>query len=247
MLNKRIEEASLNAWPALQQMLYDGWILRFSQGYTKRANSVNPLYGSSVDVDEKIETCEDLYRERGLRPIFRLTPFVAPPDLDLVLESRGCRKIDPTLVLSLDLGRCDFLPLPTGELRDEGLDDWLDVFCRFNGAPIEKHQAHRAILHAIPSRRFLATLADAGQAVACGLGVLENRFFGLFDLITHPERRNKGYGTSLVSGLLAWARENGARHAYLQVMESNAPARHLYADKLGFQWAYAYWYRVIEI
>lgn len=227
-------------------MLYDGWILRFSQGYTKRANSVNPLYGSSAEVGEKIGTCENLYRERGLRPIFRLTPFAAPLDLDLVLESRGYRKIAPTLVLYLDLERCDFLPLPAGELRDEGLNDWLGVFCEFSHAALEKHQAHRAILQAIPSRRFLATLADAGQVVACGLGVLENRFFGLFDLITHPERRNKGYGSKLVSGLLAWARENGARHAYLQVMKNNAPARHLYADKLGFRRAYAYWYRVVE-
>jgi len=35
MLSKRIEEASLNAWPALQHLLFDGWILRFSKGYTR--------------------------------------------------------------------------------------------------------------------------------------------------------------------------------------------------------------------
>ena len=51
---KRVEEAALNAWPALQQILYDGWILRFSQGYTKRANSVNPIFQSSIDLETKI-------------------------------------------------------------------------------------------------------------------------------------------------------------------------------------------------
>jgi GNAT superfamily N-acetyltransferase len=43
--------------------------------------------------------------------------------------------------------------------------------------------------------------------------------------------------------MLGWAQENGARHAYLGVVELNSPARRLY-DKLGFREAYRYWYRV---
>lgn len=69
-LERRIEKVSLNSWPALQQILFDGWVLRFSEGYTKRANSVNPLFASSLDVEVKIDTCERLYAERGLPPSF---------------------------------------------------------------------------------------------------------------------------------------------------------------------------------
>jgi hypothetical protein len=43
-----IEELSMNAWPSIQTVLLDGWILRMSNGYTKRANSVNPLYSEPV-------------------------------------------------------------------------------------------------------------------------------------------------------------------------------------------------------
>jgi hypothetical protein len=32
---KTFEELLLNMWPALQTKLYDGWILRFANGYTK--------------------------------------------------------------------------------------------------------------------------------------------------------------------------------------------------------------------
>jgi GNAT superfamily N-acetyltransferase len=46
--------------------------------------------------------------------------------------------------------------------------------------------------------------------------------------------------------VIAKAQEHGAAHAYLQVMNSNFPARHLYA-KLGFQEVYQYWYRVPDV
>ena len=71
---RQIEEAGLNAWPAHQQMLYDGWLLRFADGYTKRANSVNPVYRSNLEIDEKIKTCQEIYRNQGLPAVFRLTP-----------------------------------------------------------------------------------------------------------------------------------------------------------------------------
>ncbi len=48
-----IEEISMDAWPSAQTLLYDGWVLRFSGGYTRRANAVYPLYSSSLDVNEK--------------------------------------------------------------------------------------------------------------------------------------------------------------------------------------------------
>src|SRR5690348_9296039 len=74
-LEWRVEEACLNAWPALREVLLDGWLLRFSEGLTRRANSANPLRPvSHVD----LQTCEALYRRSGLPTIFRVLSLLDP-------------------------------------------------------------------------------------------------------------------------------------------------------------------------
>ena len=47
---QKIEELSMNAFPALSTVLVNGWILRFSDGYARRANSVNLIYDCSIDL-----------------------------------------------------------------------------------------------------------------------------------------------------------------------------------------------------
>ena len=55
-----IELMMMRSWPALEEKTYDGWIMRFSEGYTKRANSINPMYESYFDLEEKYEIEFDL-------------------------------------------------------------------------------------------------------------------------------------------------------------------------------------------
>lgn len=245
MLQQRIEEASLNAWPALQQMLFDGWILRFASGYTKRANSVNPLFSSSLDMARKIKVCEQIYREKQLPAIFRLTSFAAPKQLDTLLEQQHYHLLDRTLVQYLDLKKYSASSTAQATLHQESLDDWLSVFTELSGATLQHHDIHRAMLQTIPGKPLFAVLTDADEIVACGLGVLETGCFGLFDLITAASFRNRGYGMRLVESMFDWAREQGAIHAYLQVVNTNDPALRLY-QKLGFREIYQYWYRVPE-
>jgi N-acetylglutamate synthase len=240
-LDWRLEEVALNAWPAFQQVLLDGWVVRFANGYTKRANSVNPLYASRLAPEEKIAACEALYAAQGLPPVFRLTPHTAPPELDIMLAERSYRRIDLSVVLHVELGH----PVEqTGAtLRQVALDDWMPHYSHFTSAPGDAQRTHRSILERIATPRLLACLEDAGEVVACGMGVLEGAYFGLFDIITGARYRNRGYGTALVAGMLAWAQEHGALHAYLQVVGHNDAARRLYA-RLGFRERYTYWYRV---
>ena len=89
---RTIEELSMNAWPAMQSLHYDGWVIRCADGYTKRANSVYPLYASQIDIDKKIGFCESFYRERGLPTVFKLTRASTPANLDAFLEKRGYKE-----------------------------------------------------------------------------------------------------------------------------------------------------------
>jgi len=86
---------------------------------------------------------------------------------------------------------------------------------------------------------------DVGQVQACGQFAREAGLVGLYDIFTAPAARGRGLARALCARLLALARDEGARTAYLQVDAANAPARKVYA-RLGFQDAYTYHYRSIE-
>src|SRR5258708_12552591 len=105
-----IEELSFNAWPALQTLHYDGWILRFAEGYARRANSVNPVYESSLPTHTKISFCQQLYSARGLDTVFKITEAVQPNDLDSILEVEGYRQEPLTSVQTLSLLHPPFVP-----------------------------------------------------------------------------------------------------------------------------------------
>jgi GNAT superfamily N-acetyltransferase len=239
---RRIEEASLNAWPAIHQIHYDGWILRFSMGYTKRANSVNLVYPSTLDLGQKIEACEQIFSQQGLPPVFRLTPL-ALDELDAVLAERGYQRIDTTWLMLLDLEKWDRSSFQEIELREMPLDQWMGVFSAVSGSVVGRQPGHAEILQNILNPHLMAALEKSGQWLSCGLGVLERDLFGLFDIVTHADFRNRGFGTALIAGMLNWAKSRGAKVSYLQVMENNSPARRLYS-RLGYKDAYSYWYRV---
>ncbi|WP_438350417.1 hypothetical protein ACP8HI_07100 [Paenibacillus sp. FA6] len=101
-MNKTIEEYSLNAWPALQTLIQDGWLLRFADVYTKRSNSINAIYnGIDDNLKKKIMNCEEIYSRSNLDVIFKITPFV-PESLDKALEDRGYGVLDPSSVQTLE-------------------------------------------------------------------------------------------------------------------------------------------------
>jgi ribosomal protein S18 acetylase RimI-like enzyme len=237
---RRIEEASLNAWPALQQLLYDGWLLRLSRGFTKRANSIAPLRAGELPLARKLEFCTEVYRRAGLDPVFRLATVHPLGDLDARLDALGWSRIDPTLVLAIDLRRAK--APDTAAFVEIALDDWLSIYAELSGVPPAAQPLHRALLNGIALPHVFGAIEHAGKTVACGLAVVEDDVVGLFDVVTDPAARRAGHGTAVVTHLLERGAARGARTGYLQVVEGNAPARALYAA-MGFTELYRYWYR----
>ncbi len=238
-----MEELSLNAWPAHQTLLYDGWVLRFASGYTKRANSINPLYPASLDLEEKIAFCENIYRGQNLDVVYKLTPASCPENLDDILEAKGYKKDSSTSVHLLELGSRD-LQLANGvELKESLSAPWLNAFCCMSAVEDRRRETLRRILLNIVPRRCFASLTVDTKVIAAGLGVLQSGFIGLFDIVVDKEFRSRGYGQQIVESILCWGIQKGAQHSYLQVMLNNPPALHLYS-KIGFTEKYQYWYRV---
>ncbi|MBI5033401.1 MAG: GNAT family N-acetyltransferase [Chloroflexi bacterium] len=275
-----VEEISLNALPALQTMHLDGWVLRFANGYTKRANSINPIYDGADNVEEKIRFCEEIYRRKHLPVVFKMTKTAQPENLDSILADKGYEINSPTSVQIAELGNvdssllstchferseksrlirdeisrrqnppprndrlCSYDSSPNAQATETLTEEWFAQFCRMNNIAEKNKSTLWQILANIDLPKCFVTVGNDGKSVACGMSVMQGQYIGLFDIVTDASFRNKGFGKQTVRRLLAWGKENGARRAYLQVMENNAPALQLYSQ-VGFTPVYQYWYRI---
>jgi N-acetylglutamate synthase len=245
-LVRSLEERALNAWPALKTALCGGWQLRLADGYTKRANSANPLR-PSVPFAETLPIVENFYARHNLPPIFRITPL-APADIGQALAQAGYQMIEPTQVMTVPLTAKDWPAhealIETVLIETTASPQWSEGFAQANGLSVAARPAHERILAAITMPTAFATLKVQGRAIAYGLAVAEHGMVGLFDIVVAPAARRSGAATALVTALLNWGQAQGASSAYLQVHATNQPATALYR-KLGFtaQYEYHYWIR----
>ena len=233
----------MNALPALQTVYYDGWVLRFADGYTRRSNSVNPVYPSLLDIDEKIEYCERLYRSRGLKVIFKLTDAVYPENLDVILEQKKYEIETPVSIQILDLNWMTVRPDIAIIRTEKWSENWQREFFRISNLDSCHFPKLREMLSGIIPRKCFFSIVRDGSVATCGLAVMEREYVGLFDIVTDPIFRRQGLGARISLDMLEWGKELGASKAYLQVMVDNKPAIKLY-EKIGFAEVYKYWYRV---
>jgi ribosomal protein S18 acetylase RimI-like enzyme len=242
-LAPRIERDHAETWPAIETWDYDGWLLRFARGYTRRANSITTVERGTRPLETKIVACEAAYEARHIAPVFRLPSTADIAEIDGALERRGYAKADKTSIRAV--GLADPLP-PRGDeinVARQLTDEWLSHQIAWNGLDAVRRSAFAAISCGIRRPVAFALLWSGSAAVAAGLAVRQDELLCLHSIITAPEQRGRGFGRALTRGLLRWGQTHGSTLAWLQVVKSNTPALRLY-NALGFQReVYRYHYR----
>jgi N-acetylglutamate synthase len=240
-LSWRLEEACLNAWPPLRQVFFGGWAARFSGGLTRRANSANPLGVERADPDVLIAGCEALYRYHRQPTIFRL-PSLVGTEIDQRLAAHDYGSEGLSLVLYSAISDVPAARDPMVRLLARPNREWFAAMAALQGHTKEQAGLYRRIVAALAIPAAFAELADDDGIAALAFGAIHDGVICYESVVSDPRRRRQGYARRIIGSLAAWAKEQGAAGACLEVEAANFPALALYAA-LGFRELYRYHYR----
>lgn len=237
----QFEEMSLNAWPAIQEVHHNGCIVRLSNGYTKRANSVNALYFAE-NIPELIKYSEMFYNKNSLPTVFKILKHKKYEHLDRLLEDQGYKVIDTTNVKLLDVRRNDFTNNRVVTLENSFSKEWISEFVHVNRIE-NKMGTVEEMLSKITVDKVVASITVESKIVGFGYGAIENDMIGIFDIYVDEKYRRRGYARKIMNKILYWAKNKNIIYSYLQVVETNEIANRLYRS-LGYKPYYKYWYRI---
>ena len=223
----RIEETCLNAFPSLKRVLLGTWLMRFSEGLSRRANSINPLRAEYHDLAAAVAAGPPLYRAQGLPTIFRV-PSIVDPAVDDGLAAHGYTSEGESCVLHAPITDVAAAADPAVRLLTAPSPEWLAAMAALQGHSAEQSAIYRRIVGAIAVPARFALLAIDGAPASLAYGALHDGLLCYESVITDPRRRRQGLGYRVIAALADWARECGAEAACLQVEAGNAPGRALY-------------------
>jgi len=241
-----LEQVASNAWVAEETARLGGWLLRANGGVTRRANSVLPIGPPPPPHDEAIEKVIQFYKERNLIPRFQMTETSKPIELDRDLSERGF-----SVGLQVEMHTAAITHLVQKEpaidvlISNDISDGWMSVYAESSGYDEASMETRKGLMKRTSLQKAFALARIDRELAGVGFGVVEDKWLGLFNIAVHPEMRGRGVALAVNTAIAKWAHQRGARSAYLQVESENIPALKLYT-KLGFQYAYTYWYRKLD-
>ena len=239
-----LENIAANGHVGLEQTEYDGWELRFTHGFTGRANSIQIKGPSTIAPDEKLAYCEKEYASRGLPCLFKLTE--ADRDFISYLEQRGYTAVKPTDVMILELSdrntACDEAAVLEDVRFSSGPEGWFEPYFEFEGLQDPVQQKLTKEIHAkVSVDKIYIRLMEGDRVAAVASLAMEKGYSLLHNVVVAPAFRGKCLGKKLCLAAILKSKECGASHIYLQVMQNNPVAVSLYR-KLGFEKQYTYYY-----
>lgn len=226
------EEAAINGFPPLRQVVCDGWMLRFSGGARRTANSATPLREIDPEIDALVDTAEALYRGQGQPTIFRIPSFLRP-EIDRRLAARGYTEEGESCIIAGPLEPIVAAAVPFGgggevRLSPRPAPEWFAAMAKLQGQRPEFHAQYSQIVSGMVLPAAFATLAVAGEPAALAYGIIHRGMLCFESVVTDARHRRQGLSRRVLAALAAWSRENGATSATLQVEADNTAARTLY-------------------
>jgi N-acetylglutamate synthase len=237
-LVQQAEERLINVWPAPSTMLMDGWVVRFANGYSGRANSASALVPHATLSTDLIDRIEGLYHDASMLPTFRISPL-AEDGFEALLLARGYHVKNEASTMLLDLDSFDTRIDERIRMTAAPTADWLKGVS-IRQEPSKRSEAHfETIVGNIRLPAAFASLNIQNEPVGFGMSAIDRGWAELGSIMLDQSQRGKGLGRAIVEALLGWAKEKGAHCAFLQVDITNIVAINLY-ESLGFKETYRY-------
>lgn len=235
-LARELEPVAEKSWPARETSVLNGWLLRFSDGYSSRCNSVS-THDFHGHLDRDIDTVEAAYHSRRLAPQFQISPATQPSGLERALIARGY-KHKPTTVLMVAEAVVIAAPSTDVQILSAPDADFVRLTLEGSHSPADG-QERLTTLARITLPKAYVVVRSGGDTVSCGASVVTGDWASVYVMRTATQYRRKGHGRRVLEGIAHWALGQGATKLYLQVDETNLAGRALYA-RAGFRDGYRY-------
>jgi ribosomal protein S18 acetylase RimI-like enzyme len=245
-LIEAVEDVAGRAVPATEVLDINGWLARRSPGLaTKRANSVLArTHGGGVDLEGKLSAVESFYGEFAVPARYQITPVSRPRALEALLLARGYTTESPTAVRTCALRALVGAPMAPGvssDITSVPTETWWATWQSSLGLDSIRATAVSALFGRVQQRTAFVTVIMDDMPAGVALGILEDRWLGIFNMTTLPALRRRGAGRTALAALARWGQQHSATTGYLQVDLHNQPAARLYRDA-GFIDSYRYAY-----
>lgn len=247
------ERRALASWPARVVEPLGEWVLRASDGYSARANSVLADGDPGTTFEDALARVRAFYASHDLpawaqvvvgSPVHRALEearwqVARPGEDDTLFQLAPVASVVRTLRRSLPEDP------PAVDLAPTASPAWLADEER----SVAAGDAALAVLEGPPHVAF-ASVSDPGSGtvvakgrVALGGGTVpgDQDWAGISNVWVAPDARRRRLGMVVMAAMVGWAAEHGATTVYLQVRGDNPPALAAY-ERLGFATHHAYRY-----
>jgi len=234
-----LERATVEAVAPPEVVEIGRWLVPLDDGTIGRARSAVPL--SHEVGPEHLDDVVEAYRQRSLKPAFRLAEAAGLKGLTAEIVRRGYTSEQPTLVMTAPARGVAEIAVPFADLLDRPDEAWGQVFLGEGFDPVDG--AHRVRRLTEAPDALYGAVREGGRTVAVGVVSFGHGWAGVHGMRTAADRRGAGFASRLLAlfGSAALARQ--VDQVFLQVEETNR-AQALYR-RAGFEeaWRYRYWTR----